>query len=336
YRSTSSEGEYSQVGSTSSPYTSYTDTGLSPNTTYYYKVSAYNSSYAGSASESLPSLTSETTRVAFPLNVSATAAASSSITVSWEQVSGATEYKVYRSTTYYGTYSLAGDSTSTSYADTELSPITTYYYKVSAYNGKGEGAQSSYTYATTKLGIPSIVTATDSSRSSITVSWNSVSNASYYYIYRATSSDGEYSQVGSTSSSYTSYTDTGLSLNTTYYYKVSAYSNNYNEESAQSPDFPCTITVTAAQVTVSFTEPKDETITVTQSQNDSGVLTVSVSGSFSSYRWFLDGVPVKDETESSLTLDIGELAPKRHELTVFVTDEKSVQYAKALRFTVWK
>jgi hypothetical protein len=92
---------------------------------------------------------------------------------------------------------------------------------------------------------------------------------------------------------------------------------------------------TGAQVRVSFTEPQDKTITVTQTPG-TGSLTVSVSGSFSKYRWFLDGVLLPNETKDSLTLDVSGLSPRRHELTVFVTGEDGAEYAKALRFTTWK
>ena len=56
----------------------------------------------------------------------------SSIRVSWDSVSGASSYKVYRSESADGEYELVeevGQSTGTSYTDTELSPDTIYYYK---------------------------------------------------------------------------------------------------------------------------------------------------------------------------------------------------------------
>jgi uncharacterized protein YxeA len=165
------------------------------------------------------------------------AESSSSILLNWEPVSGANGYYVYRADTYYDTYSYITSTSYTSYTDTSLSSNTTYYYKVSAYNSYGESSQSSYTSATTSgsgssaPSAPSSVTASAASSSSITVSWSTVSSVSGYYVYRAASSGGTYSYITSTTSA--SYTDTGLSSNTTYYYKVSAY-NSYGEGSLSS------------------------------------------------------------------------------------------------------
>jgi uncharacterized protein (TIGR02145 family)/uncharacterized repeat protein (TIGR02543 family) len=230
YRSTSASGSYSQVENTSS--TSITNTGLSSSTTYYYKISAYNN--GGESSQS--SYASATTNVAAPntpIDIRATAVSSSSITVSWSAVSGATGYYVYRSTNASSSYSQVENTSSASVTNTGLSSGTTYYYKVSAYNDGGESSQSSYASATTNLAVPSAptsVSATAASSSSITVSWSAVSGASGYYVYRSTSASGSYSQVENTSS--TSVTNTGLSSSTTYYYKVSAYNNG--GESSQS------------------------------------------------------------------------------------------------------
>jgi hypothetical protein len=85
--------------------------------------------------------------------------------------------------------------------------------------------------APSALPAPSSVSASAQSSSSISISWNSVSGATGYYIYRSTSSGGTYDYLVSTSS--TSYTNTGLSSGTTYYYKVSAY-NSYGESSQSS------------------------------------------------------------------------------------------------------
>ena len=77
---------------------------------------------------------------------------------------------------------------------------------------------------------PTGVTAVPASSSSIKISWNQFSGAISYYVYRGKSANGSYERVGTAYS--TTYTDTGLSANTTYYYKVS-YSTG-PKESAQS------------------------------------------------------------------------------------------------------
>jgi len=220
YRSTSSAGAYSKYDNTTN--TSYTDN-VSSGTTYYYKVSAYNSN--GESQQS--NAASATTQLSTPYSVSATAN-SSGITVSWSSVSGATGYHIYRSTSSYGTYTqVVGTVTSmTSFTDNTCPSGTTCYYKVAAYNNNGESLQSSYDYATMPLSAPTGLTATASS-SSITISWSSVSGATGYYIYRSTSSSGTYSKYDNTS--YASYTDTWPSSGTTYYYKVSAYNSNSGE-----------------------------------------------------------------------------------------------------------
>ncbi|MDR3011730.1 MAG: hypothetical protein LBU70_00750 [Chitinispirillales bacterium] len=65
-----------------------------------------------------------------PENVFAQATSSSRIAISWDPVTNANSYQIHRSTSENGVYSLIGTSHSTSYVDTGLTPVTTYYYKV--------------------------------------------------------------------------------------------------------------------------------------------------------------------------------------------------------------
>ena len=169
-----------------------------------------------------------------PTNVTATATSSSSITVHWSAVSGATGYYVYRYTSSfsYDSYKQSEVST-TSFTDYGLSEDTTYYYRVSAYNDAGRSGESAVASAKTLPPVPAIptgVTASAESSSSIKVSWYYVSWATGYYVYRSTSASGTYTKIGNTSSN--SYTDTPLPTKTTCYYKVSAY--NSTGESSQS------------------------------------------------------------------------------------------------------
>jgi len=256
YRSMSVSGSYSQVGTTSSSYTSYTDNNVSPGTTYYYKVSAYNNT-----GESLQSsYASATTILNAPTSVTASSSSSSSVTVSWSSVSGATGYRVYRSTSSSDYYYEVTTTYSTSYTDVGLSSGTNYYYKVSAYNSTVESSQSSYASATTILNAPSNVSASSSSSSSVIVSWSSVNGATGYRVYRSTSSSGSYYEVTTTYS--TSYTDVGLSSGTNYYYKVSSY--NGTVESSQS-SYASATTILNAPSNVSASSSSSSGVTVSWS-----------------------------------------------------------------------
>jgi hypothetical protein len=212
YRSVdSATGMYSYRGTITS--TSYTDTGLSQGTDYYYQIAAYNSYGESPGSTASAATQSTTSKPAAPTGVFASAISSSSITVKWTEVLGATKYYVYRSGLTSSVYSLIGtvDAPNTSYTDAGLSPDTTYYYKVSAYNSAGEGPQSTFTNTKTLSSSSSSISgpnaptglwAYQTSSSKIYVSWDSVSGATRYNVYWATSASGTWHLDGTTSSTY--------------------------------------------------------------------------------------------------------------------------------------
>lgn len=218
------------VGSSTS--SSYVDKDLLSNKTYYYKVSACNGSGESSTSLSVKA----TTKLGTPTNVTADATSTSSIRVSWSLVNGADGYYVYRSSTgNTGSYTKVGSPASPPYTDNGLSSNTTYYYQVSAYNNAAgeESLRSEYFSVRIDLNAPIMNVNPVSSSSNIIVSWSSVSGAIRYHVYRATSASGNYSQIGTASS--TSYTDNNVTAGQTYYYKVSAY--NGNMESSLSSNY---------------------------------------------------------------------------------------------------
>ncbi|HWQ89770.1 MAG TPA: cell wall-binding repeat-containing protein, partial [Desulfitobacteriaceae bacterium] len=163
-----------------------------------------------------------------PDNLSATAVGPNEIDLDWDSVSNATSYYIYRSTSYSGTYSRIDIVNTSYYYDTDVSEDTTYYYKIQAHNSSGTSAYSSRVDAMTNSGVsldaPTNLDATALSSSSIYLTWDSVSDATSYYIYRATSSNGSYTRIATVSREY--YTNTGLSSGRTYYYKVQAHNSS--------------------------------------------------------------------------------------------------------------
>jgi len=217
YRSTSKGSGYSLLGTTTA--TSYTNTGAKAGTTYYYRVKACNdaglSPYSNIVSGQVKTVTP---KPAAPVVKIGNSASSGKPMLTWNAVSGATSYKVYRATSQNGTYSLLGTVTATSYTNTGAKAGTTYYYKVKAVNSAGESA-----YSNVVSGRATVTTLTmghSSTSGKPQLTWKAVSGATSYKVYRATTKNGAYSVINTTKAR--TYTNTGAALGTTYYYKVEA------------------------------------------------------------------------------------------------------------------
>jgi len=147
-RSLTSGGEVT-IFSTSG--TSYTDTNVVDGSTYYYAVSAVNSTGEGmnSAEASAMPLYSPT-----PTNLTVTATNYTSVSLAWAPSAGATTYNVKRSTSTGGPYTNVASTASLLYTDTGLANHTTYYYVVSAVNPGGENPINSAEVSATTLTPP--------------------------------------------------------------------------------------------------------------------------------------------------------------------------------------
>ena len=217
YRSTAKGSGYSLLGTTTA--TSYTNTGAKAGTTYYYRVKACNdaglSPYSNIVSGQVKSVTPKPSAPVVKIGHSAS---SGKPMLTWNAVSGATSYKVYRATSQNGTYSLLGTVTATSYTNTGAKAGTTYYYKVKAVNSAGESA-----YSNVVSGRATVTTLTmghSSTSGKPQLTWKAVSGAASYKVYRATTKNGAYSVINTTKA--LTYTNVGAALGTTYYYKVEA------------------------------------------------------------------------------------------------------------------
>jgi hypothetical protein len=177
-----------------------------------------------------------------PTGLTATAASSSVINLIWNAVTPPSNctisfYNIYRSTTSGFTASsttlVASGVTTASYSDTGLAGSTTYYYLVEALDADGSSGPSAQSSATTPVtpvcttvpSAPTGLTATASSPSAIALSWTAVTppancTISSYSVYGGTTANP--TALIASGLTGTTYSNTGLTASTTYYYVVKA------------------------------------------------------------------------------------------------------------------
>lgn len=208
--------------------TNYTNRSTTIGTTYYYKIKAIDANDARSEFSVVKSILCKPAAPTLSINRS-----NGKPKLSWKAVSGAKKYWVYRSTDGVN-FKYWDSTTKTTYTNKGAASGTKYYYRVKAVavvNGNNVASANSSTKSLmTTLAKPSVSITTSGGKPKLT--WNAVTSADKYYIYRST--DGKnFKYWESTTKTY--YTNTGAKKNTRYYYKVKAVcaSNSY-ANSAQS------------------------------------------------------------------------------------------------------
>ncbi len=113
--------------------------------------------------------------------------------------------------------------------------INNLIYTIGGYNGSVLATVEAYTVASAPAAPALTATA---GVAQVTLNWNSVTDATSYNVYRATTSGGTYTQIA-TGVIGTSYTDTELTNGTTYYYVVTAVNgageSAYSNEASAMP-----------------------------------------------------------------------------------------------------
>ena len=232
YRYDADQDKYVYLKSTTSR--KYTDEDVTSGKTYQYKVRCYwtigGTNYYGNYS----SVVSVTTPPAKVSGVSTAVRSSTYLTLSWDKVSGASGYRIYK----YNTSSKAYEKVTTiskgstvSYKITGLTVATEYQFKVRAYKKTDTGtlwgsSSSAYKDCTKPAQTKNLKAATKSS--AVTLTWSKVARAGGYRIYRYNSKTKKYEKIATVKGNKTfSYKDTKLKKGSTMKYKVRAY-KTYN------------------------------------------------------------------------------------------------------------
>ena len=246
---------------------------LAAGTTYYVAVRAVNA--AGQATNQsgnspLSNVVTITTPLAIPAapaGLSVQAPTPLQITASWSAVSGAASYRLYRSTSPSGPW----DASTQRYfgpnlnydSGQNLAAGTTYYVAVRAVNAAGQATNqsgnsplSNVVTITTPLAIPAApagLSVQAPTQQQITASWNAVSGAANYRLYRSTSASGPWDASTQRYFGPNLNYDSGQSLTagTTYYVAVRAV-NAAGQATNQSGNSPLSnvVTITPSNVPV--------------------------------------------------------------------------------------
>ncbi|WP_273322502.1 fibronectin type III domain-containing protein [Vallitalea guaymasensis] len=223
-RATISGGEYKTIAENITK-TSYIDNNVTSDTTYYYVVSAVNNGFSNDSEEVSATAKNIIPVPTIPTIISATSG-NQIVELSWNDVEGAENYIIKRSTTSGSGYTVIAENiTETTYTDAEVTNGTTYYYVVVANSVAGESGNSEEVTATPKEPttvpiVPANITPTAGNQT-VEFNWDSVPDADSYVVKRSTTSGSEYTMIAENITE-TTYVDTELTNGTTYYYIITA------------------------------------------------------------------------------------------------------------------
>ena len=130
--------------------TTFNDTGLSPNTTYSYRVASFNGTTEASTSSF--NFTTETAPLTLqpPTNLNVASKTSNSVNLAWNHPTNSATVQGYRIYRDNGLLTTVG-AHQTTFSDTGLLPNTNYSYRVASYSGATEATTAALSVRTVEL-----------------------------------------------------------------------------------------------------------------------------------------------------------------------------------------
>ena len=264
-------GSFAEIGTTGQNQTVFQNANLVPNTTYTYRVTAFNSQGDSANSNEVTQNTpgNQPTPPAPPTGLTATAAAPTRVLLSWVDVSdNETGFRIRRRIGSTGNFvDLATVNANVNFfEDSTVQPNTTIFYRVVAFNNNGESGSSNDASVTTPGGnvtqpvAPSALNTSSITSSQVTLTWtDNSSNEVGFRIQRQNPDRAGWIEVATVAANTTSLQNTGLAGGQSYLYRVLAF----NSAGASAP---------SNEVEVTTTEVPSNAINLIKAKTMTGVL----------------------------------------------------------------
>lgn len=293
---------------------SFSNTGLNPDTTYYYQVVATNAT-----GDSPPSGTASGKTLAnapgAPTGLTATAVSQTQITLNWkDNSSNETGFEVERSTNNFATAGTVVGTTNpdvTTFTDSNLTPSTKYYYRVRAMNSGGPSAYSNVASATTKPNpptSPSNLSVVNPTQTTLTLTWTDNSTTEDLFRIERSKDGTTFTEIKTVGPNVKTYTDTGLTPDTTYFYQVRASNTGGNSGYTNIASGKTLPGAPGAPSDLRVTNPTQTTLTLVWADNSSNESGFEIERSTDNFAGNVKlvtttGAGVRTFTDSGLTPD---------------------------------
>ncbi len=213
--------KWSYLGSFGSEITRYIDKNISNDNVYTYTVKALSKSiYSGYDSFGV-----STNYVDVPV-IKTITNTNDCLQINWSPVDKATQYRIYRKSEMEAQWQFAGESTSASFKDENVTDGVMYCYTISAVGENGGESAKSAVRCMTVLKMPQI--RLNFTNEGIMVNWGKMPTASKYRIYKKTANAVNWTYITEIKADKCYYLDKQVKSGTQYKYTVrQVYSGVY-------------------------------------------------------------------------------------------------------------
>ena len=256
-----------------------------------------------------------------PTALTASSVSTSQIDITWtDNATDEDTFEIQQAPSGTGNWSTLSTVSAniTSYSNTGLTENTTYDYRVRATNTAGSSNWSAITSATTAQATPNAptaLTAIATSVSQIDVTWtDNATNEDTFEIQQALSGTGNWSTLATVNINITSYSNTGLTANTTYDYRVRA--TNTAGSSSWSAITSATTQSNSGSgptITVDGNASDWSTISTIATETGQNITSMKVTDSPTHLYILLEGSGISTHTEIFINTDDDDSTGHQHE-----------------------